>query len=222
VGRTLRVEGVPIGVTPRPDNMTVGRPGTPRLAKRGGLVPLEELVRLGTARPIVRWGDPVLHRPCRRVIEFNSELWALLCDMFATNRSAEGVGLAAPQIGVDWAVFVFDCPDGFGRRRQGLVCNPHLALLANPKMDIDFEGCLSLPGAYAPLSRPSVAVVHGQDQLGRPIRIAGSGLLARCLAHETDHVNGIVMEDHLPANERRDLRRQYKEVDASFPEDWPR
>jgi peptide deformylase len=92
-------------------------------------VPIEELVRLGTARPIIRWGNPVLHRLCRPVTAFDSELWDLLRDLFATNRAVEGAGLAAPQIGTDLAVFVYDCLDGFGRRRQGLVCNPqHRAL----------------------------------------------------------------------------------------------
>jgi peptide deformylase len=107
-------------------------------------VPLEELVRSGTALPIIRWGNPLLHRRCRLVTEFSPHLWNLLCDMFATNRAADGAGLAAPQIGEDLAVFVYDCLDGFGRRRQGLVCNPQVALLDDPQMSIVFEGCLSL------------------------------------------------------------------------------
>jgi peptide deformylase len=184
-------------------------------------VPLEELVRLGTALPIIRWGNPVLHRRCRPVTEFSPDLWTLLCDIFATNRAADGAGLAAPQIGEDLAVFVYDCLDAFGRRRQGLVCNPQLALLADPQMSIDFEGCLSLPGAYMPVSRSEVSVVRGQDQFGKPIRVTGTGTLARCLQHETDHTNGVVMEDHLTPSERRELRRQHKSVAAHFPDNWP-
>jgi peptide deformylase len=184
-------------------------------------VPLEELVRSGTECPIVRWGNPPLHHPCRAVTEFGPDLWSLLSDMFATNRAADGVGLAAPQIGVDLAVFVYDCLDGFGRRRQGLVCNPRLALLADPPMSTEFEGCLSLPGAFMPLARPDVSVVRGEDQFGEPIRVAGTGLLARCLQHETDHTNGVVMEDHLTASERRDLRRQHNGVATHFPDNWP-
>jgi peptide deformylase len=141
--------------------------------------------------------------------------------MFATNRAADGAGLAAPQIGEDLAVFVYDCLDGFGRRRQGLVCNPQLALLADPQMSIEFEGCLSLPGAYMLVSRPEVSVVRGQDQYGEPIRVTGTGTLARCLQHETDHTNGVVMEDHLTPSERRELRRQHKSVAAHFPDNWP-
>ena len=184
-------------------------------------MPLEELVRSGTELPIIRWGNPVLHRRCRPVTEFSPDLWNLLCDMFATNRAADGAGLAAPQIGMDLAVFVYDCLDGFGRRNQGLVCNPQLALLADPQMSTDLEGCLSLPGAYMPVSRPEVSVVRGQDQFGEPIRVAGTGTLARCLQHETDHTNGVVMEDYLTASERRDLRRQHKSVAAHFPDNWP-
>lgn len=184
-------------------------------------MPLEELVRSGAALPIIRWGDPVLHRRCRSVTEFGPDLWNLLCDMFATNFAAEGAGLAAPQVGVDLAVYVYECFDAFGKRRQGLVCNPQLALIADHEMSTDLEGCLSLPGAYMPVSRPSVAIVRGQDQFGEPIRVTGTGTLARCLQHETDHVNGVVMEDLLTAAERRELRRQHKRVAANFPGNWP-
>ncbi len=74
-------------------------------------MPLEQLMTLGIAWPITRWGDPVLHRACRPVTDFGPDLWNLLCDMFATNTAANGAGLAAPQIGVDLAVFVYDCLD---------------------------------------------------------------------------------------------------------------
>jgi len=185
------------------------------------VVPLDELVRSGSALPITRWGDPVLHRRCQPVRQFGPDLWDLLCDMFATNRAAGGAGLAAPQIGVDLAVFVYDCVDGLRRRAQGLVCNPELALLAHPELNTDLEGCLSLPGAYTSVSRPAVAIVRGQDQFGEPIRVTGTGTLARCLQHETDHILGVVMEDHLTAAGRRDLRRQHKRVAASFPSTWP-
>ncbi|MGO9873461.1 MAG: peptide deformylase [Acidimicrobiia bacterium] len=184
-------------------------------------MPLDELVRSGTAFPIIRWGNPVLHRRCSPVTEFGPDLWNLLCDMFATNRAADGAGLAAPQIGVDLAVFVFDCLDEFTKRRQGLVCNPQLGLVPAPQMSTDFEGCLSLPGASLAVSRPDVAIVRGQDQFGEPIRVAGTGTLARCLQHETDHLNGVVMEDHLTAAERRELRRQHERVAANFPDKWP-
>jgi peptide deformylase len=184
-------------------------------------MPLEELLSSGTILPITRWGNPVLHRPCRPVAEFGPDLWNLLCDMFATNAAANGAGLAAPQIGEDLAVFVYDCLDAFGRRRQGLVCNPQITVAMEPALDSDYEGCLSLPGAYLPVARPDFAVCHGHDQFGAAVIVKGTGTLARCLQHETDHLNGIVMEDHLSASERRDLRRQHKRVAANYPDDWP-
>jgi peptide deformylase len=184
-------------------------------------MPLEELLTSGRPLPITRWGNPVLHHLSDQVTEFGPELWALLGDLFATNTAADGAGLAAPQIGVGLAVFVYDCLDAFGRRRQGLVCNPQIVPTAEPQMRTDLEGCLSLPGAYLPISRPDIAICNGQDQFGEPIRVAGTGTLARCLQHETDHSNGIVMEDHLTAAERRDLRRQHEMVAAQYPDDWP-
>jgi peptide deformylase len=184
-------------------------------------MPLEQLLSSGTALPITRWGNPVLHRPCRPVTEFGPDLWNLLCDMFATNTAANGAGLAAPQIGVDLAVFVYDCLDAFGRRRPGLVCNPQVTLAIEPDLDTDYEGCLSLPGAYLPVARPDFAICRGQDQFGEPVSVKGTGTLARCLQHESDHLNGVVMEDRLTAPERRDLRRQHKRVAANYPADWP-
>ena len=184
-------------------------------------MPLELLLTSGTALPITRWGNPVLHRPSRPVTDFGPDLWNLLCDMFATNTAASGAGLAAPQVGVDVAVFVYDCLDAFGRRRQGLVCNPQITLAVQPDLDTDYEGCLSLPGAYTPVSRPDFAVCQGQDQFGESVIVKGTGTLARCLQHETDHVNGIVMEDHLSPSERRGLRQQHKQVAAEYPGDWP-
>jgi peptide deformylase len=184
-------------------------------------VPLEQLMASGIVLPITRWGNPVLHRPSRPVTEFGPDLWNLLCDMFATNEAASGAGLAAPQVGVDLAVFVYDCLDAHGRRRQGLVCNPEVTLAAAPEMDTDYEGCLSLPGAYLPLARPDFAICRGQDQFGEPVTVKGTGTLARCLQHETDHLNGTVFEDHLTAADRRDLRRQHKQVAADYPAWWP-
>lgn len=184
-------------------------------------MPLEELLARGTAVPIVGWGDPVLHRPCRPVTDFGPALQNLLADMLATSAAAGGAGLAAPQIGVDLAVFVFDCDDAYGRRRQGLVCNPQVSVAAVPVPATGDEGSLSLPGAYFPLARPDFAVCDGQDQFGEPVTVRGTGTLARCLQHETDHLRGIVFGDHLTAAGRRELRRQHKRAAARYPAGWP-
>jgi len=184
-------------------------------------MPLEELLVRGLPVPILRWGSPVLHRPARRVTAFDAELWDLLATLFATNRAAHGAGLAAPQIGVDLAVFVYDCEDAHGRRRQGLVCNPTIARLPAVGSETDLEGCLSLPGAYLPFARPDTAVCRGQDQFGQPVTVRGTGVLARCLQHETDHLDGTVFEDHLSPRERRSLRRQHGRAADLYPDRWP-
>lgn len=184
-------------------------------------MPLEQLVSSGAPVPILRWGARVLHRKARPVTDFGPELWDLLCAMFATNRAANGAGLAAPQVGVDLAVFVYDCLDSSGHLRQGLICNPQITLADKPELATDDEGCLSLPGAYLPVTRPDFAVCDGHDQFGQPVIVTGTGTLARCLQHETDHINGIVMEDHLTLIERADLRRQHEQVATNYPYDWP-
>ncbi|WP_410536542.1 peptide deformylase [Streptomyces sp. KL2] len=167
----------------------------------------------GTARPITVVGNPVLHRECRDVTEFDGELAKLIDDMFASQRAAEGVGLAANQIGVDLKVFVYDCPDDEGVRHVGVVCNPVLEELPAERrvLDDSGEGCLSVPGAYASLARPDYAVVRGQDAEGRPITVRGTGYFARCLQHETDHLYGRLYIDRLSKRERKDVLRQMAE-----------
>jgi peptide deformylase len=155
---------------------------------------------------IVIVGDPVLARPARQVTSFDADLAKLVDDLFASLAVAEGVGLAAPQIGVDLAVFVYDCPDGSGGRARGHVVNPTIETGGEPEtMD---EGCLSVPGPYHELERPSRATVRGVDKDGGPIEVTGTGYFARCLQHETDHLNGVLYIDHLPRNRRRRVLRE--------------
>lgn len=160
----------------------------------------------GTARKIRVAGDPVLHTPTRKVTEFDAELASLIEDMFASLAIAEGVGLAAPQIGVDLAVFVYDCPDEAGVRQRGHVVNPQLEM--SGELDHSEEGCLSVPGPYHELPRPWSATVTGVDQTGAPITVSGTGYLARCLQHETEHLQGLLYIDHLPRNRRRRVLRE--------------
>lgn len=186
-------------------------------------MPIEELIRTGTIRPVVRWGVPLMHAPTREVIDFGPSLQMLLADMFATNRAAEGASLAAPQVGVDLAVFVFDCYDSQWQRRVGLVCNPTVSFAEQGQrrfVELD-EGCLSLPGAYAPALRPDVAICRGQDQFGHDTEVVGTGTLARCLQHETDHVNGLVFEHRLPRRLRQALHARHERNAWRYPEDWP-
>ncbi|MDO9495996.1 MAG: peptide deformylase, partial [Nocardioides sp.] len=148
---------------------------------------------------MTRWGAPVMHRPQQLVTSYDEDLSALAADMVATMYAADGVGLAACQIGEDVAMFVFDCPDESGRRVLGVVCNPVLTLPEGKdrELDEDDEGCLSFPGAFVECPRPSHATVTGTGLDGAPVTFSGDGLLARCLQHETDHTLGTVFGDRL-------------------------
>ena len=130
----------------------------------------------GVARPIVTYGsNPVLHRPCAPVTAFDKDLRHLLLDMFASMQAADGVGLAANQIGVDARIFVIDCPDADGEDVVGYVVNPTLTLLppreGEPAEEVTEEGCLSVPGPYAELPRAFRARVDGVDVHGDPVTI---------------------------------------------------
>jgi peptide deformylase len=158
--------------------------------------------RRGTVRPIRLLGDPVLRTPTDAVTVFDETLARLVEDMFASMYAAEGVGLAANQIGVSLSVFVFDCLDTSGQRRVGVLVNPRLVNTGGD-VDGDVEGCLSVPGLHYESPRPSFAEVEGVDQTGAPVRFAGGGQFARCLQHETDHLNGMVFLDRLRGRTKR-------------------
>lgn len=173
----------------------------------------------GTSRPITVVGNPVLHKECQDVTEFDDKLAQLIDDMFASQRTAEGVGLAANQIGVDLKVFVYDCLDDQGVRHVGVVCNPVLDELSVERrvLDDSNEGCLSVPGAYAELPRPDYAVVRGQDAKGNPIAVEGTGYFARCLQHETDHLYGYLYIDRLSKRDRKGALKQMAESEPRYP-----
>ncbi len=183
----------------------------------------DDLTVGGRVLPITRWGTPVMHARTRPVETFDDELRRLVRDMFATMEAASGVGLAATQVGVDLAVFVYDCPDDAEVRHVGVVCNPVVELPEGKDRNLDAtdEGCLSFPGGYQELARPDHAICRGQDVDGNPVEIHGDGLLARCLQHETDHLNGIVFGDRLSARGRKKLRQQHEDLAARYPDDWP-
>ena len=164
-----------------------------------------------------------MHHPARPVTTFDANLEALVADMVATMYAAEGVGLAACQIGVDLAVFVFDCPDDDGAEFQGVVCNPvlHLPEGRDRQLDDGDEGCLSYPGAFVSCARPDFARVTGQDLHGDPVEFTGTGLLARCLQHETDHTTGMVFGDRLSSRLRKKLQKQMEAEAEDYPPAWP-
>jgi len=176
----------------------------------------------GVARPIVTYGSaPVLHRRCAEVTVFDRALRHLVLDMFASMVAADGVGLAANQIGVDAQVFVLDCPDADGEDVVGYVVNPVLTVLEpvgdEPPTELTEEGCLSVPGPYAELERGFRARVDGVDVHGDPVSIEATGMAARCLQHEHDHLQGTVYVDRLPEELREQLLAEAAGPEGDLP-----
>ncbi|WP_046472146.1 peptide deformylase [Allosalinactinospora lopnorensis] len=171
----------------------------------------------GSVLRVTMVGEDVLHRRNRDVEEGRfgtSELSRLIDDMFRTMYVAEGVGLAANQVGVDLRLFVYDCPDDDGVRHVGHLLNPVLgerAPEATPLV-LENEGCLSVPGPHAELARAEHAVVRGFDKDGTPLVIEGSGYFARCLQHETDHTLGRLYIDRLSKRERKKVLKRMDEM----------
>jgi peptide deformylase len=174
----------------------------------------------GTARPITIVGDPVLHHPCAPVEEFDDQLAALVDDMFASMYAAEGVGLAANQIGVALRVFVYDCHDDDGIQHVGHMVNPVLAELPADRRHLDdsAEGCLSVPGPHHELARPDHAVVTGVNLKGEPITVEGTGYFARCLQHEFDHLEGRLYIDRLSKRQRKSVLAEMERMQAERAE----
>ncbi|MFC0506144.1 peptide deformylase [Micromonospora costi] len=157
-----------------------------------------------TMRPIRIIGDPVLRTSCTPVTSFDAELRTVVSDLMDTLLGAPGrAGVAAPQIGVDAQVFVYDA-DG----HRGHLINPTLEL--SEETQDDDEGCLSIPGLYFPTRRALHATAHGFDQHGEPLTISGSGFLARALQHETDHLAGRLYVDTLTGETRRRALREIR------------
>lgn len=159
--------------------------------------------------PIVLYGQPVLHGRAHNVDHFDDSIGRIIEQMFATMAAAPGVGLAAPQIGIPLRIFVYDCGPG----QSGHMVNPVLERLPGGLQDGD-EGCLSLPGLAYPTPRAQRVLVSGQDRTGARIAVEGEDLLARCLQHETDHLDGTLYIERLGG---RTLKRAQRDARAA---DW--
>jgi peptide deformylase len=151
-------------------------------------------------RPIVIYGEDVLHMEAHPVTKFDEELWQLVDDMFDTMDAAPGVGLAAPQVGVSLRVFVYDYPTADGIPRRGVAVNPELLIspidVREPEAT-DEEGCLSFPGERYPLVRAERALLRAVDIEGKPFEFECDGWFARIMQHEFDHLNGFLYVDRL-------------------------
>ncbi len=141
-------------------------------------------------REIVRFGEDVLRQKCTEVTKFDEELWELLDDMYETMTEANGVGLAAPQVGVLKRVVVIDVDDDNGRIE---LINPVITRMTGKQNGT--EGCLSYPGRYGYVKRPNKVRVKALNRYGKPVQYSGSELLARAFCHEIDHLNGILFAD---------------------------
>lgn len=167
-----------------------------------------------SVHPIRIVGDPVLHKPTRPVPAVDDEVRKLIDDMFETMAAANGVGLAANQIGVDLRLFVYDCPDEHGVRHRGVVVNPVLHTSEVPETmpdpDDDVEGCLSVPGESFPTGRADWARVEGLDRDGQPVSVEATGYVARCFQHETDHLDGTLYLDRLVGRNARAAKKMLR------------
>jgi peptide deformylase len=158
-----------------------------------------------TIRPIRELGDPVLRTPADPVRAFDRDLAALVRDLEETVDHPGRAGLAAPQIGIGLRAFSYNVDGEIGH-----VVNPVVVSLSEETQDDD-EGCLSVPGLYAPTVRAMHAAVEGFDAAGRPLRVEGSGLLARCLQHEVDHLDGRLFLDRLAGEARKQALRALRD-----------
>ena len=164
-------------------------------------------------RPILRYGEAALHTRAVPVKNFDESLHALLDDMAKTMCAAPGVGLAAPQIGVRLRVFVIDI--SVGKRPGELIELVNPEFVACEGMQLEEEGCLSLPGFEATVVRPMRAVVRGFDRGGAERIVEGKGLLARALQHEMDHLDGSLFVDRLRGIKRDVIVRKVQKLKRS-------
>jgi len=166
-------------------------------------------------REIVLMGDPVLRKEAEEVTEFGPDLASLVRDMFETMYHADGIGLAAPQIGLSTRVIVVDL------RRQNEDIEPHRVALVNPVVtwedpttEKQSEGCLSMPGLEEIVERPIAVRVEGKDPEGNDLLIEADELFARALQHEIDHVNGVLFIDRVSPLKRKMLNQKWKKLEA--------
>jgi peptide deformylase len=158
-------------------------------------------------RPIRLFGDPVLRTPAEPVVDFDKELRTLVDDLFETMLDAPGRGLAAPQIGVGLRVFTYHVDAD----EHGHLINPTLSF-PDDEEQLGEEGCLSIPGLSWDCRRHRNVVARGFDLHGEPVTVTGSDLLARCVQHETDHLDGILFVDRLDPETRRRALSEIREA----------
>jgi len=161
-------------------------------------------------RPIVRYGADVLHGPAAPVESVTPAIQALIDDMIQTMYAAPGIGLAAPQVGVGVRIFV--CDISVGRNAGDLLTFVNPVFVEREGMQLEEEGCLSVPGFNATVARPARAILKGLDREGNEQTVEATGLLARCFQHEMDHLDGTLFVDRLRGLQKDFIVRKIKKL----------
>ncbi len=164
-----------------------------------------------TQLPIRIFGDPVLRQRAGEVTEFDDRLHRLAEDMMETMRASNGAGLAANQVGILKRVFTWETGEG-----HGAVINPTITFESEEIQEGE-EGCLSFPGLFYPTQRPLHVHIDAQDVSGEDLTLHGEGLLARIIAHEIDHLNGILFIEHLARHDRKEAMRRIRRGELENP-----
>ncbi len=160
--------------------------------------------------PIVKFTNPVLETPTKPVEKFDEELQTLVADMFESMYAAQGVGLAAPQIGISRRLAVIDVTSGKNPEGKIVCVNPQITHTEGEQREE--EGCLSVPGFRGHVLRPRFVTVRAQDATGKEFEMRGEGLLARAFCHEIDHLNGVLFITHLSLLKRDLIKRKIRKM----------
>jgi peptide deformylase len=161
-------------------------------------------------RPITKYGDVVLESPGRPVEKFDEEFAKLCEEMFESMYAAQGVGLAAPQIGLSWRLAVVDVSVGKNPEARLVLANPEIIHVEGDQREE--EGCLSLPGFRGNVLRPAYVTIRAQNLQGETFEMKGEGLLARAFCHEIDHLNGVLFLQHLSMLKRDLIKRRIRKL----------
>ena len=153
-------------------------------------------------------GEETLRTPANRIVKVDDSIRKLAKDMLITMYSAKGIGLAAPQVGVRKRILVIDLNFEDPNAAPNVFINPEI-ISSSASLDTYEEGCLSIPGVYLNVVRPSSIKLSYRDEMGRPKKMNAEGLMARCIQHEIDHLNGVLFVDKV--NDEDELKKQLKE-----------
>jgi len=192
------------------DKSTTSEHATAQVPVTQGQAAAEGLSAARKIYPIVKYGDPILEKPTSPVTKFDAELEQLSEDMFASMYAAQGVGLAAPQIGLGLRLAVVDVTGGKNPEAKIVLANPEIIHAEGEKREE--EGCLSIPGFRGYVLRPQFVTVKAQNAKGEVFEMRGEDLLARAFCHEIDHLNGILFIQHLSMLKRDLIKRKIKKL----------